>query len=214
MKDLFGDMIILEEKAGTTSGRILVVRCSKCGLVREVNKYTFAQQERGWSHEKSCHIALKKQVNRPEYARFSRIYTGMVARCNYPTHGEYHRYGERGIKVEFEGTVDFYKKMWTSYLEQVEKYGEQNTTIERLNINGNYSMDNCTWATEREQAVNRSTRRTVIAKHLGTGKEFLVDDFAQFIRDNNLTPSLAYRIIDNPNRTNKGWQFISANGES
>lgn len=49
--------------------------------------------------------------------------------------------------------------MIDSFLLSVKEKGQKNTTIERINVNWNYSKNNCTRATLSEQARNR--RNTV-----------------------------------------------------
>lgn len=50
---------------------------------------------------------------------------------------------------------DFRDDMYDSYLEHVEKHGEKQTTLDRIDVNGNYQRDNCRWATMPEQAAGR-----------------------------------------------------------
>lgn len=62
-----------------------------------------------------------------------------------------------GIKVENEWRKfdNFKNDMYESYLEHREKYGERKTTLDRINVYGNYCKENCRWATPLEQEHNK-----------------------------------------------------------
>jgi hypothetical protein len=52
--------------------------------------------------------------------------------------------------------------MYNSYLDHAKKFTIKNTTIERINNDGNYQFDNCKWATRQEQLKNtRRSRRSI-----------------------------------------------------
>lgn len=75
---------------------------------------------------------------------------GMKARCERPSQKGYPRYGGRGITVCSE---------WQDFSNFLADMGERppGTTLDRLDIDGNYCKDNCRWATRLQQGENRST---------------------------------------------------------
>lgn len=75
----------------------------------------------------------------------------MVERCTNPNASDYHNYGGRGIKV-----CDRWKGSFESFLEDM---GERpkGKTLDRKEVNGNYTPENCKWSTTKEQSRNRRT---------------------------------------------------------
>lgn len=94
--------------------------------------------------------------------RFYRIWKAIKTRCNNPNAPFYYLYGGRGIKVEWGSFEDFYKDMFKSYEIHVKEFSEKNTSIDRINSNGNYCKTNCHWATARQQSINTSQNRRLI----------------------------------------------------
>jgi hypothetical protein len=87
----------------------------------------------------------------PEYY----VYNSMIQRCTNPNHNSYMNYGGRGITVcerwslsNGEGFVNFYNDMG--------KRPSNNHTLERKDVNENYSLNNCHWAEWDEQGINKT----------------------------------------------------------
>lgn len=73
----------------------------------------------------------------------------MKQRCFNPKRERYSRYGARGITV---------CERWLTFENFLADMGErpENTTLDRINPDGNYEPGNCRWATQHTQDRNRS----------------------------------------------------------
>jgi hypothetical protein len=88
---------------------------------------------------------------------FYQVWADMKTRCSNDNSSQYHYYGGRGIAVctwwySFE---NFRDDLYDSYLSHVEVYGRDNTSIDRIDVDGDYKPDNVRWTTKQEQARNR-----------------------------------------------------------
>ena len=107
--------------------------------------------------------------------KFYRTFYGMKNRCNNPNVSSYKYYGERGIKFLWDSYEDFVLDMYESYKIHVKEFGEKNTTIERINNDGNYCRENCKWATVKEQNLNTSQNRRLILN----GEEKTISEWSE-----------------------------------
>lgn len=88
--------------------------------------------------------------------RLYRIYRHMLGRCNNKNDIRYDFYGGRGISVCEE---------WSSF-EAFSEWALANgyrddLSIDRIDVNGNYSPTNCRWSTPDEQANNKTSTHYV-----------------------------------------------------
>lgn len=125
--------------------------------------------------------------------RFWSIYNNIDVRCNNPNDSGYPNYGGRGIKCLWNSFEEFKEDMYESYLKHVEEFGEKDTTIERIDVNGNYCKENCTWATRLEQANNK---RNTVYLYYGNHR-YTLPNLARLF---NVPPSkLRSRFYSHPN---------------
>jgi hypothetical protein len=91
-------------------------------------------------------------------SRLYGIWSQMKARCNNPNHASYSLYGGRGITVceRWMRFDNFISDMLEEYEAHSARYGETNTTIDRIDNSKGYSIDNCRWATPKVQRRNSS----------------------------------------------------------
>jgi hypothetical protein len=91
--------------------------------------------------------------------RLYNIWAGMKSRCYDSNQLVYPNYGGRGIKV-----CDEWKNSYEAFRDWAYLSGYKNDlTIERIDVNGNYYPNNCTWITLEKQASNKRSNLKITA---------------------------------------------------
>lgn len=129
--------------------RMLKAVCS-CGAEQYVDKKALLN-----GHSNSCGCYSRKRTSElmtkhgmadsKEY----RIWANMRSRCNNPNTDAYINYGGRGISHQdsWASFDEFWKDMGGSYTEGLE--------LDRIDVNGNYCVENCRWTDDSTQAYNQ-----------------------------------------------------------
>lgn len=121
----------------------------QCGSSLFVNKKALLK-----GHTTSCGCLNKEiigSLNKTHGMSTTQTYItwhNMRQRCENPNNNNYNNYGGRGIAV---------CNSWSDFNNFLADMGERpdNLTLERVDVNGDYSKDNCIWADDTTQSFNR-----------------------------------------------------------
>lgn len=108
----------------------------------------------------SAHNAIYKKKHGGRNSRLYRVWGGMKKRCFDTNSPAYKHYGGRGITVCEEWRSDFAAfRAWAMQNGYDENAKRGDCTIDRIDVNGNYTPDNCRWVSVAVQ--NRNKRKKV-----------------------------------------------------
>lgn len=164
----FGRLTVIGSERRTQGrGWLWIVRCD-CGTVKRVlpaDVRKGATRSCGCYHDEVCTTrATKFKHSVYENKRLYGIYNGIKKRCYNKNEPRYRGYGARGIVMcdEWLNPVDGFDK----FVDWSLSHGyADNLTIDRIDVNGNYSPDNCRWLTLSEQNGNK--RDTIWIEYKG-----------------------------------------------
>lgn len=160
------DVISECETKANDGHKLYHVKCSICGWESDMIKAHINQA-------KICkHIGLNGKhltYTKWENHRIREIFRGMKDRCYNPNEKSYRYYGGRGISICEE---------WLNEPKKFEEWSLANgyaddLTIDRINVDLNYSPDNCRWITMENNARYKSTTSLIeIDGVVLTGREW------------------------------------------
>lgn len=196
----FGRWIVL--KRGNVKDRKTYWLCKcKCGTIKEVGSVLLRND-----NSRSCGCLSKELVKtrfikhgfvlNNKKDRFYTIWQGLKYRCLNRNTTRYKDYGGRGITIcnRWHKFENFRDDMYKGYLQHCKIFGEKNTSIDRIDNNGNYELSNCKWSTPKEQ--NRNTRLNINIEYNGEIKCLM--DWSEELK-------IKYGCLKG--RLNRGWSI-------
>lgn len=97
-------------------------------------------------------ITKDSKANYDTNGRLYKIFAGMKTRCYNKNRDDYKHYGKKGIKICDEWLSDF-----KSFYDWAINNGYQDDlTIDRKDVNGDYNPNNCRWVDKKTQSRNTS----------------------------------------------------------
>lgn len=151
----FGKLVVLERNGTNTLKKVLWrCRCA-CGSELDVVAGSLVT---GNTTSCGCGIPNFKHGgwNKSSY----NSWRAMMRRCYKEQDKDYPRYGGKGVTV---------CKQWHDYINFAADMGEPEgaQTLDRIDPTGNYTKENCRWATPTTQARNIRVRTTNKSGHTG-----------------------------------------------
>lgn len=183
----FGKLTVLKKLEERKRGKIAYECMCDCGNVAVVIGSDLKS-----GHIKSCGC-LHGNNHKLSRTRIYSIYRHMKDRCYNKNNKRYKSYGGRGIVICDEwlnnNTLFFDWAMNNGY--------KDNLTIDRIDVNGNYSPDNCRWITNDEQQRNRRDTRN-----------YTINGVTHCLKDWCEIYNLKYNTVRY--RLNRGWNIEKA----
>jgi hypothetical protein len=152
----FGRLTVIEFKDVKNENSRFLCKCD-CG-----NEKIVYGNHLKTGNTQSCGCMKKENMSNLIHGlhktRFYEIWRGIKTRCLNKNHRSYKYYGKKEIEIsdDWLNFEKFKKDMYKSYTKHCEKFGEKDTTIDRIKNTGNYTKNNCRWATWELQFRNKS----------------------------------------------------------
>lgn len=143
----------------------------KCGKIKFVNREHLLD---GKSKSCGCFAIEQRKINAIVHDLYYNnkklygIYSGIKERCLNSNNKAYSNYGGRGIKICDEWKNDF--KVFYDWA--MSNGYQENLTIDRIDVNGNYEPNNCRWITRKEQSRNK--RNTIYITYKNETKPLII----------------------------------------
>ncbi len=168
----FGKLTVEKFVSSGPQGRLWLCKC-ECGKFKNA---TTGALNSGQTWNCGCHrnaLSSERATRHglsqiPEYF----VWQTMKARCTNKKHRHFGSYGGRGIKV-----CDRWMTSFQNFISDMGRRTSSKHSIDRIDNEGNYSPENCRWATAFGQGKNRRNNKHLTFK----GETLIASEWARRI---------------------------------
>lgn len=148
----FGYLTVLERVPDINGETAWLCQCI-CGNTKVVKRRNLT---RGYTKSCGCRAFESKKTHGMRGTRLYGIWSRMKRRCLNPKDDHYRNYGARGIGICIEWLAFEPFKDWA-----LSNGYEENLTIDRIDVNGNYCPENCRWVDIKTQENNKRNNHLI-----------------------------------------------------
>lgn len=200
---IFGDYTVTGIDTGNQRVSKEIYYVAKCGVCGTEITAPLKVLNKLPKHGDTCFKALPNS----EYKTvLEQRFNDMKQRCYNPNNTNYHHYGARGIKVEYEYLIDFYMDFIDEFKEFAATNGIRNTTFDRIDVNGNYCKGNIRLATQSVQSTNTTRRRLFIIQK--DSERVIGDNAMEVARRYGINGRSLGNVIRGSSKSASGWTLV------
>lgn len=149
----------VEYNASQKKNYIWVTCVCDCGVTKELNAYNYITNKViscGCHRSKTSSQRILERciTHNKTHSLEYKSYHSMIQRCYNPKCASFPNYGARGIIV-----CDRWLKSFENFFDDMGERPSKEYSLDRINVEDNYTPENCKWSNFYEQANNR--RNTV-----------------------------------------------------
>ena len=190
----FGRLTAIKEVGRTKSGGSTWLCKCDCGGEKVVSSDSLRHGK-----TQSCGCIKREQntemctIHGEAHSPIYHLWAGIKNRCYNRNEPKYANYGARGIKVSPE-----WESNYIAFRDWCLANGySKGLTIERIDVNGDYSPLNCTFATQKVQQNNRTNNHRITYR----GETKTLAQWANYL-------GMRYGMLEH--RINRGWSIEDA----
>lgn len=198
----YGKLVVLEEVEKLKGKRRFLCECD-CGGTKVAVKGSLTN---GLTTSCGCYHKERASEGKTTHGWSGTTtystWKSMKKRCNNENDSVYSFYGGRGIG---------YQESWEDFENFLADMGErpEGMTLDRIDVNGNYTKDNCRWATNEEQGLNKRPHTKSITGVVGVIPRSNGSFFASFKKRNLGT----FRLLEDAVLARRYAEYLWKNGE-